>query len=95
MAVAPGPTAEDVDRARFAIADVVRHTPILPSATLTDNLAAEVVLKAENLQRTGAFKIRGALNKLTALGEPGCADGIVTLSSFGEAGDEQVWAEVG
>lgn len=29
------------------------------------------------------------------LGEPGCADGIVTLSSFGEAGDEQVWAEVG
>ena len=29
------------------------------------------------------------------LGEPECADGIVTVSSFGEAGDEQVWAEVG
>src|SRR3954471_20717337 len=85
MAVAQGPTAEDVDRARFAIGDVVRHTPVLPSATLTDSLGAEVVLKAENLQRTGAFKIRGALNKLSALGQEGCARGVVAGSAGNHA----------
>jgi threonine dehydratase len=85
MAVAAGPTAEDIQRAREASADVVRHTPVLPSATLTDSLGAEVVLKAENLQRTGAFKIRGALNKLSALGEAGCAKGVVAASAGNHA----------
>ena len=61
-------TAEDVARARAAIGDVARHTPVLPSATLTERCGGEVVLKAESLQRTGAFKIRGALAKLAALG---------------------------
>ena len=61
-------TAEDVGRARHAIADVAKHTPVLPSLTLTQRAGGEVALKAENLQRTGSFKIRGALNKLAALG---------------------------
>ena len=73
-AMATGPpartvTAEDVARARQAIADVAKRTPVLPSLTLTQRPGGEVVLKAENLQRTGSFKIRGALNKLAALGE--------------------------
>ncbi|MBI5106157.1 MAG: threonine dehydratase, partial [Solirubrobacterales bacterium] len=51
-------TAQDVARAREAIGDVARHTPVLPSATLTERCGGEVVLKAESLQRTGAFKIR-------------------------------------
>jgi len=78
-------SAEDVVRARAAIADVVRHTPVLPSTTLTERLGGEVVLKAESLQRTGAFKIRGALNKLAALGEQGCAGGVVCGSAGNHA----------
>src|SRR5204862_7328320 len=73
-------TADDVERARSAIVDVVRHTPVLPSATLTERCGAPVVLKAESLQRTGSFKIRGALAKLHALGDA-CAPGVVTGSA--------------
>jgi threonine dehydratase len=47
---------------------VVRETPALSSRTLSERAGGTVVLKAENLQRTGSFKIRGALAKLAALG---------------------------
>jgi threonine dehydratase len=77
-------TAADVARAREAVGDVVRHTPVLPSATLSDRARAPVVLKAESLQRTGSFKIRGALAKLHALGD-GCAPGVVTGSAGNHA----------
>jgi threonine dehydratase len=77
-------TFEDVVRARAAIADVARKTPVLPSATLTERCGGDVMLKAENLQRTGAFKIRGALNKLAALGD-GCAAGVVCGSAGNHA----------
>ncbi|MDX6641777.1 MAG: threonine dehydratase [Solirubrobacteraceae bacterium] len=80
-----GPTAADSQRARAAIADVARHTPVLPSATLSERCGGEVVLKAESLQRTGSFKIRGALNKLAALGERGCARGVVAASAGNHA----------
>src|SRR3954453_17345272 len=74
----------DIARARAAIADVARHTPVLPSATLTERCGGDVVLKAESLQRTGAFKIRGALTKLHALGD-GCAAGVVCGSAGNHA----------
>src|SRR3954454_4059861 len=77
-------TAEDVARARVAIGDVVRQTPVLPSATLTERCGGAVMLKAESLQRTGSFKIRGALNKLAALGD-GCAAGVVCGSAGNHA----------
>ena len=48
---------------------VVEHTPITPSAYLSQQFGGQVILKAENLQRTGAFKIRGAINKLHRLGD--------------------------
>jgi threonine dehydratase len=79
------PAAADVERARPAIADVARRTPILPSATLSERHGGAVVLKAESLQRTGSFKIRGALNKLAALGEEGCARGVVAASAGNHA----------
>src|SRR5919198_6305663 len=79
-------TADDVRRARAAIADVAKHTPVLPSITLSQRVAGEVALKAENLQRTGSFKIRGALNKLAALGDA-CANGV----TGGSAGNH-AWA---
>jgi threonine dehydratase len=60
--------------------DVIRETPVVSSRTLSERAGGEVVLKAENLQRTGSFKLRGALSKLSALGD-GCAQGVVTGSA--------------
>jgi threonine dehydratase len=77
-------TVEDVRRARAAIADVAKLTPVLQSITLTERLGGEVALKAESLQRTGSFKIRGALNKLAALGH-GCAGGVTAGSAGNHA----------
>lgn len=53
---------------------------MLSSATLSGRTGVTVALKAENLQRTGSFKIRGALSKLAALGD-GCAAGVITASA--------------
>lgn len=62
----------DVEAARHvagtAGAGVVRHTPIVPAAVLSERVGASIVYKAENLQTTGSFKVRGAMNKLAALG---------------------------
>ena len=77
-------TAGDVQRAREAVRDVVRHTPVLTSASLSERCGGKVLLKAECLQRTGAFKLRGALAKLAALGD-GCASGVVTGSAGNHA----------
>ena len=76
--------AGDVERARRAVADVVRHTPVLPSLTLSQRCGGTVVLKAESLQRTGSFKIRGALAKLGALGDA-AAGGVVCGSAGNHA----------
>jgi threonine dehydratase len=77
-------TASDVRRARAAIGDVAKRTPVLPSITLTHRCGGDVVLKAENLQRTGSFKLRGALNKLAALGHD-CARGVTAGSAGNHA----------
>src|SRR5438445_4138151 len=81
---APMVEASDIERARGAIADVARRTPVLPSATLEERVGGDVVLKAESLQRTGSFKLRGALSKLAALGD-GCAAGVVAGSAGNHA----------
>ena len=67
-------------RAVEAGAGIVRETPVLSTRTLSEHAGATVLLKAENLQRTGSFKLRGALSKLSALGDA-CADGVVTGSA--------------
>jgi threonine dehydratase len=78
-------TADDVARARAAVGDVARHTAVLPSATLSERTdGANVLLKAESLQRTGSFKIRGALNKLAAVGDA-CSNGVVCGSAGNHA----------
>jgi threonine dehydratase len=77
-------TERDVQRARAAVADVARRTPVLSSITLSERVGGEVALKAESLQRTGSFKLRGALSKLHALGD-GCAAGVVTGSAGNHA----------
>ena len=64
---------------------IVTHTPVAPSAHLSERYGGSVVLKAENLQRTGAFKIRGAMNKLATLGES-ARRGVVAGSAGNHAG---------
>jgi len=75
----------DVDAARAihdtAGAGVVRHTPVVPAAALSGALGRQVVYKADNLQTTGSFKIRGALNKVASLGTTARAG--VTAGSAG------------
>jgi threonine dehydratase len=73
-----------VRRAARVIAGIVRETPVLSSRTLSERAGGTVALKAENLQRTGSFKLRGALSKLAALGEA-CAAGVVTGSAGNHA----------
>jgi threonine dehydratase len=78
-------TAEDVAAARPAVDAVARRTPVLSSRTISERAGGSVVLKAENLQRTGSFKIRGATAKLAALGERGCERGVVAASAGNHA----------
>ena len=71
----------DIQAARHAGSSVVKHTPVTASAALSDRTGGSVVLKAENMQRTGSFKIRGAMNKLASLGD--AARSGVTAGSAG------------
>ena len=84
MSEHPSVVAADVAAARAAISDVVRHTPVVESEVLTARCGGRVLIKAENLQRTGSFKLRGALNKLTALGDD-CDGGVVAGSAGNHA----------
>ena len=72
---------ERIRAARPAVETVARRTPVLSSRTLSERTGSTVVLKAENLQRTGSFKVRGATAKLAALGPEGCAKGVVCASA--------------
>jgi threonine dehydratase len=78
-------TARDIEAARPAVERVARRTPVLSSRTISEHAGGTVVLKAENLQRTGSFKVRGASAKLEALGEEGCAGGVVAASAGNHA----------
>ena len=62
----------------------MRHTPVLSFYTLSERVGSTVALKAENLQRTGSFKLRGAFSKLAALGDA-CANGVVAGSAGNHA----------
>jgi threonine dehydratase len=66
LLTAVGPA--DVERAARAGAGIVRETPVLSSRTLSDGAGTTIALKAENLQRTGSFKLRGAFAKIASLG---------------------------
>ena len=74
----------DIERARRAIAGIASRTPVMNSAALTDLIGADVWLKAENLQRTGSFKLRGALSKLDQLGDA-AANGVTAGSAGNHA----------
>ncbi|NLG61222.1 MAG: pyridoxal-phosphate dependent enzyme, partial [Candidatus Cloacimonetes bacterium] len=64
---------------------VVVRTPLLPVPWLGEELGAEVRLKCENLQRAGAFKIRGAYNAVASLTDEERARGVIAYSSGNHA----------
>jgi threonine dehydratase len=74
----------DLQAARRAVSGVAARTPTLACAELTALVGSSVALKAECLQGTGSFKLRGALSKVAALGERASA-GLVTASAGNHA----------
>ena len=79
------PTAEDVREAAARLRGVANRTPVLTSRTLNQRVGAEVFVKAENFQRGGAFKFRGAYNAISRLPEAERARGVLTFSSGNHA----------
>lgn len=79
------PTFADVLAAAARIRPYVHRTPVFTSRTLNMLTEAEVFLKAENLQKVGAFKARGACNAVFMLSEAEAARGVVTHSSGNHA----------
>jgi threonine dehydratase len=57
----------DVEAARARLEGVAHRTPVFEARSLEERLGARVFLKAENMQRVGAFKFRGAYNHVSAL----------------------------
>jgi threonine dehydratase len=85
------PTLADVEEARRRLRGVAHVTPVVGSETLSRMSGREVWLKAENLQRTGSFKIRGAVNTIRSLSEAERESGVVAASA-GNHGQAVAWA---
>jgi threonine dehydratase len=85
------PTIGDIEAARDRLRGVARETPLYPSETFSRLSGRPVLLKAENLQRTGSFKVRGAYNTIAQLGERQRAAGVVAASA-GNHGQAVAWA---
>jgi threonine dehydratase len=85
------PTLADIRAARERIAGVASVTPVFASETFSRVTGRSVLLKAENLQRTGSFKIRGAVNKIATLSDAERAAGVVAATA-GNHGQAVAWA---
>jgi len=79
------PKKEDLDAAWERIRPHVHRTPIVKCSSLESRLKRPLHLKAENLQKTGSFKIRGALNHVLSLDDDDVSKGVVTYSSGNHA----------
>ena len=78
-------TLSDIREARERVDGVARHTPLERSRTFSEMSGADVHLKLENFQRTGAFKIRGAMNRIATLSSEERDAGVVTASAGNHA----------
>ncbi|MBA2331215.1 MAG: threonine ammonia-lyase [Actinobacteria bacterium] len=85
------PTLREIEAARARIAGIAQVTPVYPSETFSRRCGRPVQLKAENLQRTGAFKIRGAVNTIASLTAAERLAGVVAASA-GNHGQAVAWA---
>jgi threonine dehydratase len=75
----------DVDAARRRIAPFIKRTPLVRNHFLSDRLGTNVYLKLEIFQRTGAFKVRGAFNKMLSLAKAERRRGVVAVSGGNHA----------
>ncbi len=75
----------DVEAAQARLEGVAHRTPVFEARSLNERLGARVFLKAENMQRVGAFKFRGAYNHVSALSRESLAGGVVASSSGNHA----------
>lgn len=75
----------DITRAKEKVSPFIHRTQLFSNQTLSNLTGSTLKLKAENLQRAGAFKIRGALNKLLSLSETERKQGVVAFSSGNHA----------
>jgi threonine dehydratase len=85
------PGLAEIEEARARLDGVARITPVYRSETLSARAGREVHLKAENLQRTGSFKIRGAYNRISRLSGVEREAGVVAASA-GNHGQAVAWA---
>ena len=85
MATETAPTLAEIREAQDRLDGVARLTPVFSSETVGRLCGRPVWLKAENLQRTGSFKIRGAYNRIATLSDPERAAGVVTASAGNHA----------
>jgi threonine dehydratase len=79
------PTLEDFELAALNVAAVAKKTPLLASSYLTEITGGQVFLKAENMQRTGAYKVRGAYNRMSKLTAQERKRGVVAASAGNHA----------
>ena len=91
MATETVPTLADIREARERLEGIARKTPVFVSETFSRLVGRDVQLKAEALQRTGAFKIRGAVNKVATLDDAERGAGVVAASA-GNHGQAVAWA---
>lgn len=75
----------DVKKAAKRVSEVALQTPFAYAPILSDMTGCEIYLKKENLQRTGAFKLRGAFNKIASLVESGDRGGVIAASAGNHA----------
>jgi threonine dehydratase len=85
------PTLRDLEAARERLDGIAKLTPVQSSETFSRLAGREVLLKAENLQRTGSFKVRGAVNTIATLIEVERAAGVVAATA-GNHGQAVAWA---
>ncbi len=78
-------TIADIWEAHKLLMPLIHHTSLAPSRTLHTMTGADVYLKAENLQRSGSFKVRGASYKISRLTEQECRHGVIAASAGNHA----------
>jgi threonine dehydratase len=86
-----GPSVAEIEAARERLAGIARATPLYGSETLSRMAGRPVHLKEENLQRTGSFKVRGAVNRVATLTDAERRAGVVAASA-GNHGQAVAWA---
>ncbi|MBU9192961.1 threonine/serine dehydratase [Burkholderia gladioli] len=79
------PTIQDIREAQERLKPHIKHTPLLRTEKIEDTVGCQLYLKPETLQITGAFKIRGALNKALSLSREEIANGLIATSSGNHA----------